>query len=338
MLYALARPLLFTIDAEMAHRMTIMALKAMPLAPARHDPLLATRVGGLDLPNPVGLAAGFDKHGEVPDAMLALGFGFVEVGTVTPLPQVGNPKPRLFRLAADRAVINRFGFNSVGFDGALANLRKRRGTGVVGINVGANKDSTDRIADYVAGVEAFRDVADYLTINVSSPNTPGLRGLQGEPLTELLLAVAAVRGSRPVFLKIAPDLDARQADAIVRASTDARVDALIVSNTTVERPPLKSVHAGEAGGLSGEPLRALALDALRLFREASGGAIPLIAAGGIASANDAWGRIRAGASAVQLYTALVYEGPGLARRINLDLAQLLRRGGFASIAEAVGRG
>ncbi|WP_415642096.1 quinone-dependent dihydroorotate dehydrogenase [Sphingomonas antarctica] len=341
MLYALARPLLFTLDAEVAHGLTIAALKAMPAKSKSHDPLLATRVGGLDLPSPVGLAAGFDKHGEVPDAMLSLGFGFVEVGTVTPLLQAGNPKPRLFRLAPDRAVINRFGFNSVGIEGALANLRKRPSTrnagGVVGINVGANKDSADRIADYVSGVEAFRDVADYLTINISSPNTPGLRGLQGEPLTELLLAVAAVRGTRPVFLKVAPDLDARQADAIVKASVDARIDALIVSNTTVERPHLNSIHAGEAGGLSGEPLKALALDALRLFRDAAGGAIPLIGAGGIASADDAWRRIRAGASAVQLYTALVYEGPALARRINAGLAARLREGGYASIAEAVGR-
>ncbi|HTI31913.1 MAG TPA: quinone-dependent dihydroorotate dehydrogenase [Sphingomonas sp.] len=338
MLYALAKPLLFMIDAETAHRMTINALKALPVHPVKHDPLLAMQVGGLDLPNPVGLAAGFDKHAEVPDAMLSLGFGFVEVGTVTPLPQAGNPRPRLFRLVPDRAVINRFGFNSVGIEGALANLRKRRGGGVIGVNVGANKDTADRIADYVIGVEAFRDVADYLTINISSPNTPGLRGLQGEPLTELLLAVAAVRGSKPVFLKVAPDLDGGQADAIVKASVDAKIDALIVSNTTVERPPLKSGHAREAGGLSGEPLKPLALDALRLFREAAGGQIALIAAGGIASADDAWARIRAGASAVQLYSALVYEGPGLARRINAGLADRLRAENFASIAEAVGRG
>ena len=337
MLYALARPLLFRIDAETAHGLTIAALKAMPLRPAPHDPILATTLAGLALPNPVGLAAGFDKHGEVPGEMLSLGFGFVEVGTVTPVPQMGNPRPRLFRLAADRAVINRFGFNSVGFAGALTNLQRRRGRGVIGVNVGANKDTGDRITDYVAGVEAFRDVADYLTINVSSPNTPGLRGLQDEPLTELLLAVAAVRGSGPVFLKVAPDLDAKQVEAIVRASVDAKIDALIVSNTTVERPPLKSIHAGEVGGLSGEPLKALALDALRLFREASGGAIPLIAAGGISSAEDAWARIRAGASAVQLYTALVYEGPGLARRIAGGLADRMRVEGFASIAEAVGR-
>lgn len=338
MLYGFARPLLFMIDAESAHRMTIAALKAMPVRHAVHNPLLATRVGGLCLPNPVGLAAGFDKHGEVPDAMLSLGFGFVEIGTVTPRPQAGNPRPRLFRLVADRAVINRFGFNSVGIEGALANLRRRKGGGVVGVNVGANKDSADRIADYVAGVAAFRDIADYLTINISSPNTPGLRGLQGEPLTELLLAVAAVRGIKPVFLKVAPDLDGKQADAIVKASLDAKIDALIVSNTTVERPHLKSIHAGEAGGLSGEPLKPLALDALRLFREAAGGEIALIAAGGIANADDAWARIRAGASAVQLYSALVYEGPGLVRRINRGLAERLRASDFGSIAEAVGRG
>ena len=220
----------------------------------------------------------------------------------------------------------------------IAKLSARRGLGVVGINVGANKESKDRIGDYVAGVQAFRDVADYLTINISSPNTPGLRALQGEPLTELLLSVAAVRGSRPVFLKVAPDLDGGQVDAIVRASVDAKIDGLIVSNTTVSRPPLTSRHAGEAGGLSGEPLRLLALHALSLFREAAGGAIPLIAAGGVASADDAWARIRAGASAVQLYTALVYEGPGLARRITAGLADRLRSAGYGSIAEAVGRG
>ena len=338
--YHLLRPLMFALDAETAHRATIGALKLIP--PRRLPDFadsLAIEVAGLRFPSPVGLAAGFDKDAEVPDAMLGLGFGFVEVGTVTPLPQAGNPKPRLFRLAEDQAVINRMGFNNAGQTAALERLRSRKRNGIVGVNIGANKNSADRIADYVQGVRVMAPVADYLTINISSPNTPGLRGLQDEgALAELLSAVrdARVAGGQPVFLKVAPDLVADDPGRIVRVATDCQIDALIVANTTVSRPALKSRFADEAGGLSGAPLKSLALDALRAFRAASGGAVPLIAVGGIASADDAWARIRAGASLVQLYSALVYEGPGLARRIADGLAERLHASGMASISEAVG--
>lgn len=338
-LYRLIRPLAFALDAERAHRATIAALKWMP---ARRGPDFAAslhrKLAGLDFHSPVGLAAGFDKDAEVPEQMLALGFGFVEVGTITPRAQDGNPKPRLFRLRQDRAVINRMGFNNGGEPTAFARLQRtsHRG-GVIGVNVGANKDSPDRIADYVSGVRAMAPVADYLTINISSPNTPGLRGLQDEgALDELLAAVQAVRSRKPVFLKVAPDLADGYHERIVRVAIDRGVDALIVSNTTVSRPALKSRFANEAGGLSGAPLKALALDALRKFRAASGGEMPLIGVGGIANADEAWERIRAGASLIQLYSAMVYEGPGIARRIADGLAARLKREGFASIAEAVG--
>ncbi len=340
--YRLIRPLAFLADAEAAHRATIAALKAAPRRkPPAFDPLLTTSVAGLGFPSPVGLAAGFDKDAEVADAMLGLGFGFVEVGTLTPQPQVGNPQPRLFRLAEDKAVINRMGFNNRGLEDALARLERRdRSRGVVGVNIGANKDSADRVADYVAGVRAMSPVADYLTINISSPNTPGLRQLQDEgALRELLSAVNEARtvGGPPVFLKVAPDLGAGEPDQIVRVAMHHGIDAIIVANTTTSRPPLKSRLAGEAGGLSGEPMKALALDALRRFRAASGAAMPLIAVGGISSADDAWARIQAGASLVQLYSAMVYEGPGLGRRIAQGLAERVREAGFASISEALGQ-
>ena len=338
-LYPLIRPLVFALDAETAHRATIAGLKMMPARrPAEFPPLLRTTVAGLDFPTPVGLAAGFDKDAEVPQQMLSLGFGFVEVGTVTPRPQQGNPKPRLFRLSEDQAVINRMGFNNRGQQSAFARLTECTNThGVIGVNIGANKDSADRIADYVAGVRAMTRMSRYLTINISSPNTPGLRGLQDAgALEELLAAVGEARTTEPIFLKVAPDLEAGDPDRIVRAAIDHKIDALIVSNTTVSRPPLRSRLASEQGGLSGEPLKPLALKALRDFRAASGGEIPLIGVGGIANADDAWERIRAGASLVQLYSAMVYEGPGIARRIAHGLAQRLAREGFASIAEAVG--
>ena len=339
-LYRYLRPLAFAFDAERAHHATIAALKAAPIRrQPPFAPSLTTSVAGLGFPSPVGLAAGFDKDAEVPEQMLALGFGFVEVGTVTPQPQPGNPKPRLFRLVEDRAVINRLGFNNGGQAAAFQRLQQCRHPGPIGVNVGANKDSSDRIADYVAGVRAMSIIADYLTINISSPNTPGLRGLQDAgALDELLAAVRNVRivGGPPVFLKVAPDLGAGDAERIARAAIDNGIDALIVSNTTVSRPPLNSRFAGEAGGLSGEPLKPLALAALRAFRSAGGGAIPLIGAGGIASADDAWERIRAGASLVQLYSAMIYEGPGIARRIAEGLARHLAAAGFANIAEAVG--
>ncbi|MCZ4341881.1 quinone-dependent dihydroorotate dehydrogenase [Sphingomonadaceae bacterium G21617-S1] len=347
-LYAALRPLLFTIEAERAHRATIRALRLKPGrgAPAS-DPRLASEVAGLRFPNPVGLAAGFDKDAQVPDAILSLGFGFAEVGTLTPFPQAGNPRPRLFRLVEDRAVINRMGFNNGGQAAALERLLRRNDRpGIVGVNIGANKDAVDRIADYANGVRVMAGVARYLTVNISSPNTPGLRALQDRgALTELLAAVmeardaAATGGSRPpVFLKVAPDLEPADIDDIAELSGDYRLDGLIVSNTTISRPPLRSGLAGETGGLSGAPLRDLAQQRLIDFRKATGGAIPLIAAGGIATAEDAYARIRAGASLVQLYSALVYAGPGLARRINRELVRLLDRDGFAAIGDAVGRG
>jgi dihydroorotate dehydrogenase len=340
-LYPLIRPLVFALDAETAHRATISALK---LAPTRRPPdfpaSLHTKVAVLDFPSPVGVAAGFDKDAEVPEHMLGLGFGFVEVGTVTPRPQQGNEKPRLFRLRQDRAVINRMGFNNAGQPCAFERLQRcSHVRGIIGVNIGANKDSVDRIADYVAGVRSMSPVARYLTINISSPNTPGLRQLQDDgALRALLSAVEEARGTKgpPVFLKVAPDLGEGEPDQIVRVAMQHNVDALIVANTTVSRPPLRSRQVSEEGGLSGRPLKALALKALREFRSASGGELPLIGVGGIATADDAWERIRAGASLVQLYTAMVYEGPGIARRIALGLADRLKREGFANIAEAVG--
>ena len=340
MLFELARPALFALAPETAHRTTIAALKFAPRKrPPAHGPL-ATEVAGLSFPNPVGMAAGFDKDGEVPDAVLGLGFGFVEIGSITPLPQAGNPEPRLFRLDRDRAVINRMGFNNGGADAAEARLMRRAGRpGVVGVNIGANKDSTDRIADYALLTRRFAPLASYLTVNISSPNTPGLRALQDEgALVALLEAVLDARPAEgpPVFLKVAPDLELADIDAIARIALDKRLGALIVSNTTIWRPPLASRDAGEAGGLSGAPLRDLAQARLRDFRKATGGAIPLIGVGGISSAEDAWARVRAGASLVQLYSAMVYEGPGLARRIVRGMEELMRRDGFATLAEAVG--
>ncbi|UVO54712.1 quinone-dependent dihydroorotate dehydrogenase [Sphingomonas sp. SUN039] len=341
-LFDLARPALFRLDPERAHGMTLAALKVAPWRTVRHDPVLATQVAGLDFPSPVGLAAGFDKDAEVPDAMLGLGFGFVEVGTLTPLPQEGNPRPRLFRLEEDEAVINRMGFNNRGQTAALERLerrKRRKRRGVVGINIGANKDAVDRIGDYVAGVRAMAGVADYLTVNISSPNTPGLRGLQDlGPLTELLTAIGDVRvaGGPPLFLKVAPDLTDGDIDGIVKAAS-GRVDALVVSNTTIMRfENLRSPHKSEAGGLSGKPLRGHAYERLRDFRRATGGTIPLIGVGGIDCAEEAYARIRSGAALVQLYSALVYRGPGLAREIADGLARQLKHDGFASVAEAVG--
>jgi dihydroorotate dehydrogenase len=340
-IYPLLRPLVFRLDAERAHRATIGALKWLPARrPPRFPASLTTSVARVGFPSPVGLAAGFDKDAEVFRAMLGLGFGFVEVGTLTPRPQGGNPRPRLFRLPEDRAVINRMGFNNRGQIQALDRLQRRdRSLGIVGVNIGTNKDSADRIADYAHGVRNVVASADYLTVNISSPNTPGLRDLQsGGELGELLAAVDNARGSAavPIFLKVAPDLETGDHERIARAALDHRIDALIVSNTTTSRPPLASPNAGESGGLSGAPLAALALDQLRRFRAVTGGELPLIAAGGIATAEDAWVRIRAGASLVQLYTALVYEGPGLALRIAEGLAERLRREGMSNIAEAVG--
>lgn len=342
-LYPIIRPLIFTLDPERAHRLTIRALKMLPPhRPPDFPTSLRSTVAGIEFPTPVGLAAGFDKDAEVPEQMLSLGFGFVEVGTITPQPQEGNPKPRLFRLRQDRAVINRMGFNNAGQAAAYQRLLQcTHMHGVIGVNIGPNKDSADRIADYVAGVKAMSPVARYLTINISSPNTPGLRQLQDEgALRALLSAVAEARDPKgpPVFLKVAPDLGEGEPDQIVRVATEHGIDAIVVANTTVSRPMLKSKYRDEAGGLSGDPLKALALKVLRDFRSASGGEISLIGVGGIATADDAWERIRAGASLVQLYSAMVYEGPGIAARIAQGLARRLRQEGMANIAEAVGTG
>lgn len=332
------RPLLFALDPERAHGLTLAGLRSgLVPAAAPDDPILHTRLAGLDLANPVGLAAGFDKNAEVPDAMLRLGFGFAEVGTLTPLAQAGNPRPRIFRLPAERAVINRLGFNNRGLEAALVRLRARAARpGIVGVNVGANKDSDDRIGDYVIGVRAAAPLADYLTVNISSPNTPGLRSLQDRgALAELVAAVVAARGriATPIFVKVAPDLVAGEIDDIARVAIDGGIDGLIVSNTTLARD---GVTTREAGGLSGAPLFERSTAVLRAMRDATGGTLPLIGAGGVGSGAQAYAKLGAGATAVQLYTALIYEGPGLVTRIKRELAALLRRDGFASVAAAVG--
>jgi len=341
--YVLLRPLIFRLDPERAHTLALRTVSALPrrTRPKASGPLV-TQVAGITFPNPVGMGAGFDKDAVAADGLLRLGFGFVEVGTLTPKPQAGNPKPRLFRLAEDRAVINRMGFNNGGVDAAVGRLTTRdRGTGVIGINIGANKDSADRVADYGRAFRAVAPLADYVTVNISSPNTPGLRALQDKGALDALLdAVLRAREDPrcqvPVFLKVAPDLEPADVDDIAEVALNRGLNALIVSNTTIARPLLRSRHAAETGGLSGAPLKGPALERLRDFRRATGGAVPLIGVGGIATAEDAWARIRAGASLVQLYSAMVYEGPGIARTICSGLEALMRRDGFASIAEAVG--
>jgi dihydroorotate dehydrogenase len=348
-LYGLARPLLLALEPERAHALTIKALAAgLHPRQALPDPAaLNISVLGLDFPNPVGMAAGFDKNGEVPDALLAIGFGFAEIGTVTPRPQPGNPRPRLFRLPEDRAIINRLGFNNEGHDAMATRLAGRtdRG-GIVGVNIGANKDAADRIADYVAGITRFAPFASYFTVNISSPNTPGLRDLQArDSLTELLGRVIAARDEaaengaprRPVLLKIAPDLDEDGIKDIADCALAAPVDGIIVSNTTISRPPLKEAKlAHENGGLSGRPLFDLATLRLAQIHTLTGGTLPLIGVGGIDSGAAAYTKIRAGASLVQLYTGLVYGGVGLVGEIRRDLALLLARDGFERLADAVG--
>ena len=344
-LHALATRALHALDPEDAHGLAIRALQA-GLGPraGRDDAILATEIAGLSLPNPVGLAPGFDKNAQVFGPMLRAGFGFVECGTVTPKPQAGNPRPRLFRLSEDRAVINRMGFNNEGLEAFAARL-KARGPGVVGANIGANKDSEDRIGDYVLGLRRLWGLASYFTINISSPNTPGLRALQTKAaLQELLGRIAEARdalprdGLVPLFLKVAPDLETGEVEAIVETVAANGLAGVIVSNTTVGRPELKSRFRDEAGGLSGAPLTPLSTRVLREFAQAAGGRLVLIGAGGVASGADAYAKIRAGASAVQLYSALVYQGPGLVGRIKRELAALLRRDGFTDVKGAVGEG
>ncbi|WP_334163303.1 quinone-dependent dihydroorotate dehydrogenase [Phenylobacterium sp.] len=342
-LHGLATRALRGLDPEDAHGLAIRALQA-GLGPhgGRDDPVLATTLAGLSLPNPVGLAPGFDKNAEVFGPMLRAGFGFVECGTVTPLPQAGNPRPRLFRLTEDRAVINRMGFNNQGLEAFAARLA-RRGPGVVGANIGANKDSEDRVGDYVTGLTRLWGLASYFTINISSPNTPGLRALQTRAaLEELLGRLAEARdalpgaGRVPMFLKVAPDLADGEAEAIVETVLANGLEGIIVSNTTIARPPLASRLRDEAGGLSGAPLTAPSTEMLRRFAALTAGRLTLIGVGGIGSGAEAYAKIRAGAAAVQLYSALVFEGPGLVTRIKRELAGLLRADGFRAVADAVG--
>ena len=329
-------------DPEWAHCRTIDSLAMLPTSPASQiDSRLAVSLAGLDFPHPVCLAAGFDKDARAIHAMSGFGFAGAEAGTLTPLAQAGNPKPRLFRLKQDQAVINRMGFNNGGQAAAMNRIKTlyaKPQRGLFGINIGANKDASDRVADYVTGVRAMSGHADWLTINISSPNTPGLRALQDEgALDALLAATAQARGADgpPVFLKVAPDLDREQIDGIVRSAIDHRIDAIIIGNTTISRPDLSSKHAGETGGLSGAPLAALALTKLREFRSATGGQMPLIAAGGISTADQVWERLRAGASLVQLYSAMVYSGPWLARDIARGLARLLDQQGIDRLADVI---
>ncbi len=346
--------LLHRFDPEAAHRIALLALRLglVPRPEPFDDPVLHARVWDLEFRSPVGLAAGFDKDAEVVDAMLGLGFGFVEAGSVTPRPQPGNPAPRLFRLAEDRGVINRFGFNSRGLAPYAARLRARRvrgpAGGIVGANVGRNRDSADGVADYVAGVRVLAGLADYLVCNISSPNTPGLRAMQQrEVIAELLARVIAARdeatppGARrpPLLAKVGPDLSASMVEDIAEVALATGVDGLIVGNTTIDRPAtLRSRHAAEAGGLSGAPLLGKADACLEAFARVLRGRLPIVGCGGVSTGEQAYGKIRAGASLVQLYSALVYGGPGLVATINRDLAARLRRDGFSSVSEAVGSG
>jgi dihydroorotate dehydrogenase len=343
LLERIGRQALFAFDPETAHGLSIAALKTgLPLCPKpKPDARLKVHVAGLDFPNPLGMAAGYDKNAEVPDALLGLGFGFAEVGTVTPLPQPGNPKPRIFRLTADQAVINRLGFNNEGHTRAHQRLTARTGRGgIVGVNIGANKDSTDRIADYEAGVRRFADVASYLTVNISSPNTPGLRGMQERrALGELLARVMAARDEMaarqpPVFLKIAPDLVEAELADIAAEVLASKVEGVIVSNTTIARTGLHgSTHRDEAGGLSGRPLFARSTAVLARMRRLLGPDVALVGVGGVDSAEAAIEKIRAGADLVQLYTGMVFGGPALPGRIVAGLADFCEREKIASISQ-----
>ncbi len=347
-MHDLATRALRLVEPEVAHKAALSSLRLGfgPRARADRWPRLKTTIAGLDLPNPIGMAAGFDKNCETPDALLAAGFGFVECGTVTPKPQPGNPQPRIFRLAEDRAIINRLGFNNSGLEQFVDRLgaRAKRG-GVVGANVGANKDSADRAADYIHSMGGVWPYASYITANISSPNTPGLRDLQEHSALEDLLGrlreartlLERAHGRRPLFLKVAPDLDDRAVRDIAELAVQYGLDALIVGNTTLQRPPhLTSEYADEAGGLSGQPLFQISTRVLRQFAQALGGRLPLIGVGGVCDGATALAKIRAGATAVQLYSALVYEGPGLVARMLYELDGLLAATGVDSISEMIG--
>lgn len=341
--FSLARPFLHSLDAETAHGLTIRALNIVPgLGSPFMDECLRVQAFGLSFPNPLGLAAGFDKNAEVPDAMLGLGLGFTEIGTVTPKPQAGNPRPRLFRLPEDDAVINRMGFNNEGHAAALRRLEARKGRpGIVGVNIGANKDSEDRIGDYVTGIAAFSHVASYFTVNISSPNTPGLRALQSRAeLAQLLARLNEARAKQPhrppMLLKIAPDLRDDEVEDIAAACGGGAVDGIIVSNTTLSRDGLRSSLAKEQGGLSGKPLLHLSTRQLARISLLTEGRIPLVGVGGVHDAASALLKIRAGATLVQLYSALVYGGPGLITAILRGMADELRRSG-TTLASLRGR-
>lgn len=342
MLLDLGAAALRMLPPETAHLATVRLLAlAGPLLPAApaDDPRLAVSAMGLSFPNPIGLSAGFDKDALAPDASLKLGFGFVECGTVTPLPQPGNPRPRLFRLNEDRAVINRMGFNNEGMEAFAARVAGRKRNGILGINIGANKTSEDRIADYVRGFSRLAPYADYVTVNISSPNTPGLRGLQDHgALQHLLDAVTRARGAdkTPILLKIAPDIDEAAVECIAEIVLKSGIEGIILTNTTIARDGLQSAAAKEAGGLSGAPLFARSTEVLRQMRRQVGNRLLLVGVGGVSYGADAYAKIRAGASLVQLYTALAFHGPGLVAKIKRELLALLERDGFANVSEAVG--
>jgi dihydroorotate dehydrogenase len=348
-LVELARPALFVFDPEQAHELTLKALETglYPRDETPDEAVLGCSLGPLTLPNPVGIAAGFDKDARVPDAVLGIGCGFAEVGTLTPLAQEGKPRPRIFRLIKERAVINRLGFNNGGHAPALARLAARARRGIIGVNIGANMDAADRIADYVAGLDAFYGVADYFTVNISSPNTPGLRDLQApaqlDALLDRLMAardehVAAGAPSRPLVVKLAPDIAEDDLPAIVERLVGHGVDGVAVSNTTLARPGLaNNENARQSGGLSGRPLFHRSTVVLARVHQLTAGRIPLIGIGGIDSGETALAKIEAGASLIQLYTGLIYEGPGLISRIKAHLARYAREHGLARIGEATGR-
>jgi dihydroorotate dehydrogenase len=346
-IYPSLRPALFMLPPETAHRLAIRALKYgfAPHYSMQHANLV-THVAGLRFANPVGLAPGFDKNAECFEGALQAGCGFVEIGTVTPKAQAGNPTPRVFRLVQHEAVINRLGFNNQGMDAAAMRLALRSGRGVIGGNIGKNKDSVDAVADYISAMRALYPYVDYITANISSPNTPGLRALQAADELKALIAalqelrtamVASGAAHRPIFVKIAPDCDEAMLEAIAHTARETGLDGLIVSNTTLARDTVAgAMHANETGGLSGKPLFASSTSVLKKIHQLTAGKIPLIGVGGIASAEDAYAKIRAGASLVQLYTALVYQGFGLIGRINDGLADRLARDGFTTVAQAVG--
>lgn len=348
-LYPAARAGLFLLPPEDAHLATLRALEAgiyprpLQAAPA----LLRQTIFGLDFPNPLGIAAGFDKDARAPDAVLGMGCGFAEIGTVTPKPQDGNPKPRVFRLVADHGLINRLGFNNGGHAAALARLEARaRNGGIVGVNIGANKDSTDRAADYVQGLNSFYNVASYFTVNISSPNTPGLRDLQAPAaLDELLTRILQARAQlvaddhpvRPIIVKIAPDIAEADIAPIVERLLSHKVDGIAVSNTTLARPKLTDFQRNEMGGLSGRPVFSRSTAMLARVYQATRGTVPLIGIGGIDSPASALAKIEAGATLLQFYTGLIYEGPGLIGAINERLAQAIRQSGATSLAGLRGR-